>query len=163
MKKTMLLSILVLATLTACGNGRQQGSAGTSLSSEPVHTKVTSIASTAAAESVPAVTEDNAKFTAIIEQAISAATEADVAAVEKAIASIEGAGMLDTLGTALEKKIMEHTGSGAKAAPGLQLALSAVYGRKGMTQKAYAAILEAERTASEPGVSFNLAAKIGRA
>jgi hypothetical protein len=162
MKKTLPLSILVLAALTACGNGRQQEPPGTASTSKPDHIQETPITSTEAAESTSVATDADAKLATIIEQARIATTEADIVAVEKVIASIESAGMLDMLGTALEKKIMEHAGTGVKAAPGLQIALSAVYGRKGMAQKAYAAILEAEKTASEPGVSFNLAAIHGR-
>jgi len=162
MKKIPLLAIITLLALAACSNERQQSVAETDPPSKPSKILEAPTSSTAVIEHTPAVSEADSKLAAIIEQAISATSEADVVAVEEAIASIEDAGMLDLLGAALEKRMSERTSAGAKAAPGLQLALSAVYGRKGMAGKAYAAILAAEKTAAEPGVSFNLAVIHGR-
>ncbi len=110
----------------------------------------------------PLVTDLVLKLADFIEQAKNAATETEMKEVDKAIESLEGSGLLDQLETALENTIAERAAKGAQAAPGLQLALSAVYGRKGMAEKAYAAILAAEKTATEPGVSFNLALIHGR-
>lgn len=59
--------------------------------------------------------------------------------VDAAIAEIEKAGLLGEVEASLSAALAEAEAAG-RPAPGLQLALAAVYGRKGLAEKAYAAV-----------------------
>jgi len=162
MKNILTPLILILASLTACARVSQPEHAEKVTISESQGVPEIQMTTPVVANPVPAISDTGLKIAAIVEQAENAGTEADVAAVEKAIALLEGSGLLGQLESALEKSIAERVSTGIKTTTGLQLALSAVYGRKGMAGKAYAAILAAEKAATEPGVSFNLAVIHGR-
>ena len=98
---------------------------------------------------------------AVVEKALAAVTVVDVDAVDAYIAAIEEAGLLAEAEASLSTALAAAEAAG-RSAPGLQLALAAVYGRKGLTDKAYAAVKAAETAAAAPGVRFSLAAIHGR-
>ncbi|HRW24605.1 MAG TPA: PEGA domain-containing protein [Spirochaetia bacterium] len=100
-------------------------------------------------------------ITRIVEAAIAASTDADVDAIDRALAALEADGLLDQAELAIAEALADGQASGS-VPPGLHLALSAVYGRKGLEAKAYSAIEAAETAAQAPGVRFSLAAIHGR-
>jgi hypothetical protein len=96
--------------------------------------------------------------------------ETSMKELDRVLDILETEGLLDVVETKLMAELtaaIEGPGGAADMAvtnqvPGLQLALSAIYGRKGMIDKAYAALSAAESAAKAPGVSFSLAVIYGR-
>ncbi len=98
---------------------------------------------------------------AAVSAALEASGEADLAALDAVLAGLDEAGLLDEIESALSAALAAEAAAG-RVAPGLHLALSCVYGRKGLAAKAYAAIEAAEAAAKAPGVRLSLAAVHGR-
>lgn len=69
----------------------------------------------------------------------------------------EKAGKIDDIIADLESKATDQL-----SPPEIHLALSVLYGRKGLRTQEYAALLAAETAALQPGVTFNLAIVHGR-
>jgi len=86
-----------------------------------------------------------------------ATDEAAIAAVESKLAAAAEAGALDE---AIAR--LEAAAARADSRPGIHLALSAAYGRKGLIERQYAALAKAEAAAKAPGIVFSLAAIYGR-
>lgn len=147
----VMLATMLVAMGASCSRGsgtnlsltdKFAGSAATVKSGDPI------------ASSSPAVID-------VVEKALAALTETDVDAVDASIAAIEEAGLLAEAEASLSAALAAADAAGTPA-PGLHLALAAVYGRKGLAGKAYAAVKAAETAATAPGVRFSLAAIHGR-
>lgn len=97
---------------------------------------------------------------ALVDSAMLAASESDADAIDVLVAALSDAD-LESAKAALESAIISAQENG-QPLPGLYLALAAVYGRKGLVERAYASVQEAELAAKAPGVSFSMAALYGR-
>lgn len=94
------------------------------------------------------------RVSSLMEMAISARDEADIDMIDALLADLSTAGLLDT--------VVEELSLIEKRTPGVYFTLAAIYGRKGLREKAYAAMVAAEEAAMEPGAVFSLTAIYGR-
>lgn len=100
-----------------------------------------------------------------LEQAVSLAVDAllkaavlsDFKKLDALSGECEESGLGDQILNALEAEAAKPD-----SAPSVFIALSALYGRKGLKVQEYAALNAAEESAAQPGVSFNLALVYGR-
>lgn len=88
---------------------------------------------------------------------LAAASTADFAQLDMLSKESEKKGTLDQLISKLEAEAAKPD-----APPSVYVALSIMYGRKGLKTKEYAALAVAEDVGSQPGVSFNVALVYGR-
>jgi hypothetical protein len=94
------------------------------------------------------------------QEILSITTDADVQRLEDRITKMTDEQLTQTI-TNLEKAEAEAEKK-SKPVPAIQVALAACYGRKGLIDRAYTAIVRAEKAAKAPGVVFSLSAVYGR-
>ncbi|MBU0929391.1 MAG: PEGA domain-containing protein [Spirochaetes bacterium] len=155
---------IVIATSLSCAiacSRAAPGPAAAPPAAAPSDPVATPAAEEPAAQDPAAEEAPSPAVLAVVAGALAATTEADVAAVESAIAELESAGLLAEAEGSLVAALSEAVAAG-RPAPGLHLALAAIYGRKGLAEKAYAAVQSAEAEAKAPGVTFSLAVIYGR-
>jgi len=87
----------------------------------------------------------------LVADLVAAAAKSDESSLGLLAAKFEKAGKLDDVIADLETKT-----TAADAPPEVFLALSILYGRKGLKTKEYAALAAAETAAARPGVKFNV-------
>ncbi len=88
---------------------------------------------------------------------LAAAGLADFENLNILVSEAEQDGLFDGLVATLEKQA-----TGTDAPPSVHIALSVLYGRKGLKTKEYAALVAAEAAARQPNVIFNIALVHGR-
>jgi len=93
----------------------------------------------------------------LVADLVGAAANSDESTLGVLAAKFDKAGKLDDVIADLETKA-----TAAEAPPEVFLALSILYGRKGLKTKEYAALAAAETAAARPGVKFNVAVVYGR-
>jgi hypothetical protein len=150
----------------ASGSAGLPGSAG---SNEPVVVISPQEAPEVAMAAEPVVA-GSGLLEGFMELARSVSDENGMNELDLALDILEADGLLDVVEAKLMAELASAVAESGESAdrvytnqvPGLQLALSAIYGRKGMMNKAYAALSAAESAAKAPGVSFSLAVIYGR-
>ena len=90
-------------------------------------------------------------------QLLEMASNADFAAIEKAVTAAVSQGLGDQLVQALEAQAAKPD-----APPSVFVALSVLYGRKGLKTQEYAALELAEKAPAPPGINFNVSLVYGR-
>jgi len=96
-------------------------------------------------------------FEAVAVSLVEQAGKADFDSLKIVVSEAESDGMTDALIDLLEKQAALPD-----APPAVHVALSVLYGRKGLKTKEYAALALAEEAAKQPGVVFNIALVHGR-
>lgn len=108
-------------------------------------------------ETSPKEIQENAIVKIVTQSLLDKADKADFTSLEILATEAETSGTLDRAIAVLEAQAAE-----ADAPPAVHIALSVLYGRKGLKTKEYAALLAAEKGARQPGVNINIALVYGR-
>ena len=115
------------------------------------------LAAVPASASAPAAIAELPTAPVSVAALLGAAGKADFAVLSIQAADAERAGLAEALIADLEARA-----AAPDAPPEVHVALSALYGRKGLKTKEYAALAAAETAAAKPGISFNVALVHGR-
>jgi hypothetical protein len=114
-------------------------------------------AAAAAPQATPAAVPELPTSSVSVAALLAAAGTVDFAVLSAQAADAERAGLAEALIADLEARA-----AAPDAPPEVHVALSALYGRKGLKTKEYAALAAAETAAAKPGISFNVALVHGR-
>jgi hypothetical protein len=178
-KRLSVIERLLLASLcffaVSCSAGKRPASSSSAPPSEPLQVSAapppsgpavpadaaapspSAPASAAPAPSAPAAVPELPTASVSVAALLAAAGKADFAVLSLQAADAERAGLAEALIADLEARA-----AAPDAPPEVHVALSALYGRKGLKTKEYAALAAAETAAAKPGISFNVGLVHGR-